>query len=96
MQIAKVIGTTVSSVKDERLEGSKLMLVCPADEHGEVTGPSYVALDKVGAGQGELVFVVQGSSARFAAGNANTPVDAAIIGIFDSMAVHGETTYHKG
>lgn len=95
MQIAKVIGTTVSTVKDARLEGAKLLLVCPADESGEVTGASYVALDKVGAGQGELVFVVMGSSARLAAGDANAPVDATIIGIFDSIAVERKTSYHK-
>lgn len=95
MQIAKVIGSTVSTVKDERLEGSKLLLVCQANENGAITGAPYIAVDKTGAGQGELVFVVLGSSARIASGNANAPVDATIVGILDSLSVEGKTTFRK-
>jgi microcompartment protein CcmK/EutM len=95
MYIAKVMGTAVSTVKDERLEGAKLLLVSEANQTGEIVGNPYVALDRVGAGAGELVLVVTGSTARVAAGNANTPVDLAVVGILDSLHHDGELTYQK-
>lgn len=95
MYIAKVMGTAVSTVKDERLEGAKLLLVSEANQTGEIVGNPYVALDRVGAGAGELVLVVTGSTARVAAGNANTPVDLAVVGILDSLHHDGKLTYQK-
>ena len=53
MQIARVVGVVVSTVKDARLEGSKLLLVSEADEAGNAVGKPYIALDMVGAGEGE-------------------------------------------
>jgi ethanolamine utilization protein EutN len=95
MKIAKVVGVTVCTVKEPRLEGSKMLLVCDADQTGEPIGDPYIAQDVVGVGPDELVIVVQGSSARVAAWDNNTPVDAVIVGILDSLQFGGETTFKK-
>jgi microcompartment protein CcmK/EutM len=95
MKIAKVVGVTVCSVKEPRLESSKMLIVCDADQTGEVSGLPYIALDVVGAGPDELVVVVEGSSARVAARESNTPVDAVIVGILDSLQFDGKTTFKK-
>lgn len=95
MHIAKIMGTAVSTVKDTRLEGSKLLLVCEADQAGKTSGKPFVALDRVGAGEGELVLVATGSTARVAAGDVNSPVDATIVAILDSLYHDGELTFQK-
>jgi microcompartment protein CcmK/EutM len=95
MRIAKVVGMAVATIKDPRLEGGKLLLVAEANPAGQVQGCPFVALDMVGAGEGELVVVVEGSSARVAAGDANRPVDAVIVGILDSLRHDGQMTYIK-
>ncbi len=95
MRIAKVVGVAVATLKDQRLEGAKLLLVTAADPAGQPQGLPYVAQDLVGAGEGELVIVVEGSSARTAAGDANRPVDAVIVGILDSLRHDGQMTYKK-
>jgi carbon dioxide concentrating mechanism protein CcmL len=95
MKIAKVVGVTVCSVKEPRLESSKMLIVCNADQTGKVSGLPYIALDVVGAGPDELVVVVEGSSARVAARESNIPVDAVIIGILDSLQFDGKTTFKK-
>lgn len=95
MKIAKVVGVMICSVKESRLENSKMLLVRDADQTGEVSGVPYVALDIVGAGPDELVLVVEGSSARVATRDINTPVDAVIVGILDSLQFDGKTTFKK-
>ena len=95
MKIAKVVGVAISTVKETRLEDSKLMLVSDTDQTGEIIGSPYIAQDVVGVGSGELVVVVQGSSARVAAGDTNKPVDAVIVGILDSLLYEGKTTFKK-
>jgi len=95
MRIAKVVGMAVATVKDRRLEGGKLLLVAAADPAGEAQERPFVALDMVGAGEGELVVIVEGSSARMAAGDASRPVDAVIVGILDSLRHDGQMTYQK-
>jgi microcompartment protein CcmK/EutM len=95
MKIAKVVGVTICTVKEPRLESSKMLLVCDADQTGKVVGTPYIAQDIVGVGPGELVIVVQGSSARVAVWDNNSPVDAAIVGILDSLQYEGETTFKK-
>ena len=95
MHIARVMGTAVSTVKDDRLEGSKLLIICDADQTGKIVGKPYIALDRAGAGEGELVLIVTGSSARVAAGDVNTPVDATAVGILDSLRHDGKLTYRK-
>ncbi len=95
MKIAKVVGVTVCTVKEPRLENSRLLLVCDTDQNGDIIGTPYIAQDIVGAGPEELVVVVQGSSARIAAWDNNSPVDAVIVGILDSLQFNGETTFKK-
>ena len=95
MKIAKVVGVTVCSVKEPRLENSKMLIVCDTDQTGKVSGLPYIALDVVGAGPDELVVVVEGSSARVAARESNTPVDAVIVGILNSLQFEGKTTFKK-
>jgi len=95
MRIAKVVGVAVSTVKVTRLESSKLLLVQDTNPTGKPFGEAYLALDAVGAGQGELVFLVEGSSARVASGDRENPVDAVIVGILDSLTVNEKFTYKK-
>lgn len=95
MKIAKVVGVAVSTVKESRLEDSKLLLVSDTDQTGKAAGKPYIAQDVVGVGPGELVFVVEGSSARVAAGGDNLPVDAVIVGILDSLQYEGKVTFKK-
>lgn len=84
MRLARVVGTVVATRKDPRLEGCKLLVCRMTDPSGADLGGEYlVAVDTVSAGSHENVLVVQGSSARMAAGCQDTPVDAAIVGIVD-------------
>ena len=89
MILAKVVGTVVATRKDERLVGSKLLLVQPVSPHGEPHGAQLVAVDTVDAGAAETVLIVSGSSARAAEGLADRPVDAAIVGIVDVVETDG-------
>lgn len=95
MVIAKVVGSAVATLKHEQLKTSKLLLVRLANAEGNVTGEPFLAIDLVGAGEGELVMVSQGSSARMATGHNASPVDAAIVGILDSLRVEGTTVFRK-
>ena len=87
MLIARILGTVVSTQKDERLRGGKLLLVKPLNLDGTDAGGYVVAIDTVGAGYHERVLVVAGSSARLAEGMKDRPVDAAIIGVVDTVDV---------
>lgn len=88
MILGKVVGTIVATRKDERLVGSTLLLVQPVLPGGEARGGPIVAVDTVDAGAAETVLVVSGSSARMAAGQADRPIDAAIIGIVDVVSTN--------
>ena len=87
MILAKVAGTVVATRKDERLVSNKLLVVRPIDPSGKPEGNYLVAVDTVDAGFGETVLIVSGSSARMAAGMKDCPVDAAIVGIIDTIDV---------
>jgi len=87
--IAQVVGAAVASLKLDALQASKLLVVQQAGANGTAAGPAFLAVDLVGAGEGELVIVSQGSSARMAIGNDRSPADAAIIGILDSVSYWG-------
>lgn len=87
MIIGRIIGNVVATRKDPRLEGQKLLLVRPINLRGEDESGYIVALDTVGAGYRERVLVVSGSSARMAEGLKDKPVDAAIVGIIDTVEV---------
>ena len=89
MQLARVIGDVVSSMKDPNLSGRVLLLVQPISLDGEPAGRALVALDSVGAGVGEHVFFVRGREAAFPFYPAEPPADAAIVGIVDHWDVEG-------
>jgi microcompartment protein CcmK/EutM len=95
MLIARVIGTTVSTIKDEKLVGRKLLIVRQTDEKGEGIGKPYVAVDTVDAGIGDLVLTCAGSSARQTTQTKDTPVDAVVMSIIDSLEVEGKTVFRK-
>jgi len=90
MIIARILGTVVSSQKDERLLGKKLLIVRPVNVDGTDTTGYVVAVDTVGAGYHERVLVVAGSSARLAQGMKDVPVDAAIVGVIDNVDITRE------
>jgi len=89
MQLARVIGEVVATVKDANLTGSTLLVLQPIDGAGEDVGRTLVALDSVGAGVGECVFFVRGREAAFPFYPAEPPADAAIVGIVDHWDVEG-------
>ncbi|MCB2209521.1 EutN/CcmL family microcompartment protein [bacterium] len=95
MLIAKVVGTTVSTIKDEKITGRKLLIVRQTDEKGEPIGKPYVAVDTVNAGVGDLVLTASGSSARQTNITKDRPIDAVIMAMIDSLEVDGETTFRK-
>jgi ethanolamine utilization protein EutN len=87
MIVAKIVGTVVATRKDERLVSNKLLVARPVDPHGKAEGSYLVAVDTVDAGVGETVLIVSGSSARMASGMRDCPVDAAIVGIIDTIRI---------
>ncbi len=95
MLIARVVGSAVSTAKDDRLRGAKLLVLRPASPTDEVTGEFFIAVDTVGAGEGELVLVAQGSAARETAHTEGVPTDAAIVGILDSLEVDHDVAFRK-
>jgi len=95
MLIAKVIGTTIATIKDEKLVGRKLLILRQTDEHGAPAGKPYVAIDTLDAGVGDLVLTCSGSSARQTNITKDTPVDAVIMAVIDSLEVEGQATFRK-
>lgn len=95
MLIAKVIGTTISTIKDEKLIGRKLLILRETDETGRPTGKPYVAVDTLDAGIGDLVLTAHGSSGRQTALTSNSPVDAVIMAVIDHLVVGGKVVYRN-
>lgn len=95
MRIARVIGTTISTIKDEKVRGSKLLILCQTDETGEITGKPYVAVDLVDAGVDDLVLTGHGSSARQTYQTKDCPVDAVVMAVIDHLEVDGEVVFRK-
>ena len=86
MQIGRVVGTVVSTQKNKKLEGAKLLLVQPMTLENQPRGTAVLAIDSVGAGVGERVLlVIEGKAAGDALGKKGAAVDAAIIGIIDEV-----------
>jgi ethanolamine utilization protein EutN len=85
MILARIVGTVVSTRKDPRLEGKKLLIVRQISPEGADEAGYLIAVDTVGAGAGETVLIVSGSSARMADQCKDRPVDAAIVGIVDTV-----------
>ncbi|WP_226351408.1 EutN/CcmL family microcompartment protein [Pseudonocardia sp. ICBG601] len=96
MQLAKVLGQVVSTIKGPGLERFTLLLVqdAAADDPERDGGPVHVAVDTVGAGVGEIVIVCSGGAARVAAGP-DVPTDRAVVGIADTVVHVGSVTYQK-
>ena len=104
MFLARVTGNVVATQKDKTLNGQKLLVVEPLNVRYEEksqspaslgnTGRAIVAIDAVGAGEGQLVLIVQGSSARMTEVTKNLPADAVIVGIVDSATYAGKT-FHQ-
>ncbi|MEJ2744193.1 MAG: EutN/CcmL family microcompartment protein [bacterium] len=95
MLLGKVMGTLVSTQKDEKLRGLKFYVVEKLDMQGKPTGTFVIAADSVGAGVGEVVVYVSGSSARYTSATEGKPADATIIGIVDAWDLDGEYKYQK-
>ncbi|MDQ2690851.1 MAG: EutN/CcmL family microcompartment protein [Chloroflexota bacterium] len=95
MKIALVIGSTISTIKHDAIQGRKLLIVRNADTAGQERGEPYVAVDTVSAGRGDLVLVTDGSSARYTSQTADAPVDAVIVGVIDSLEMGGTVSYRK-
>ncbi|BDF57258.1 carbon dioxide concentrating mechanism protein CcmL [Christensenellaceae bacterium] len=96
MQIARVKGTVVSTNKSEKLTGLKLLIVKPIDmETFEEKGSLMVAIDAVGAGEGEVVMCVGGSSSRQTAITDGRPVDQSIVAIIDTIEIEGQRKFEK-
>jgi ethanolamine utilization protein EutN len=88
MQLARVIGTVVATVKTPGLEGVKLLVIQPLDRRGEPAGSQLVAADAVHmAGPGELVYFVAAREAAQAMPDPFVPVDHAIVGIVDAVSL---------
>ncbi len=101
MFIGKVTGTVVSTQKIEAVVGMKLMLVQAMGLDSDLPGPlqatsrTAVAIDTVGAGEGEFVLVTQGSSARLTDMTSKVPADAVIIGIIDAIQMKDQEIFKK-
>jgi microcompartment protein CcmK/EutM len=96
MKVCKVIGNVVSTEKDESIKGFKLLIVQPVDMIGfKPESAPFVAIDAVGAGDGELVLVVTGSSSRLTSMTKDKPSDATIQAIIDFVFINGKETYKK-
>ena len=106
MFLARVVGNVVATQKDKTLNGQKLLVVEPLsvkyDDASKQpaslgnTGRAIVAIDAVGCGEGQLVLIVQGSSARMTEQTKNLPADAVIVGIVDSATYAGKTFHQSG
>lgn len=90
MIIGKVVGNVWATRKDEALNGFKLLVVKPLDEYSERDIPTLVATDTIGAGIGDKVLVVKGSSARQALDKNSVPIDATIVGIIDEVDIEDD------
>lgn len=86
MQLARVVGEVVATVKDANLSGMKILVLQPIQLNGEASGRTLVALDSVGAGVGENVFFVRGREAAFPFYPGEPPTDATIVGIVDQWS----------
>ncbi len=96
MTLGKVVGTVVATQKDSGLDGFKLQIVQTLDLPSLEPKASFVvAVDAVGAGDGEVVLCCSGSSARMTSATENRPVDAVIVAIIDAAEIEGEAIYRK-
>jgi microcompartment protein CcmK/EutM len=101
MELARVVGQVVATVKQQGLQSTTLLLVSPVaadstqDDPTASGEPPYVAVDYAGAGTGEIVLVTRGSAARVDETTTRIPTDAAVVAIVDSIVVDAKTTFRK-
>lgn len=95
MLLGKVIGTVVATRKEPELEGLRMLLVRELDAEYRASGKIIVAIDAVGAGDGEVVLFCAGSSARLTSVTKDRPVDHVIMAIVDAVNADGVTVYDK-
>ena len=96
MRIARIVGTTISTIKNRRISGTKLLICQPTDEKGKDLGNKYVAIDLVDAGTGDLVLTCHGSAARQTPITKDTPTDAVVMAVIDHLEKDGEIVFRKG
>lgn len=95
MQLARVVGTVVSTRKEQSIAGLKLLVVRPLDENGKESGNAIVSADAVGAGPDEIVLIAAGSSARQTVATDKRPVDSVVMAIVDSWNIGDAVKYKK-
>ena len=95
MQLIKIVGNVVSTLKDPKLQGLKLLLGQEILLNGNMTDIYHVAVDTIGVGQGEVVVIVRGSSARLTETTNGKPVDTAIVAVVDEIEVTGTIVWKK-
>jgi len=95
MLIARVVGTAISTIKDPKMKGDKLLILKQTDQLGNEVGKPFVAVDLVDAGEGELVLTGHGSSARQTHLTKDCPVDAVVMAVIDHLEVDGEVVFRK-
>lgn len=95
MEFGIIVGNVVCTSKDEKISGTKLLLVQPVDDNLKPFSIPQVGIDSVGAGEGELVLYVKGSSARMTHITENKPVDCTIMAIVDYIEKNGKTIFSK-
>lgn len=95
MILGQVVGTVVASKKEPELVGLRLLLVRELDGQWRPNGKTIVAIDAVGAGDGEVVLFAAGSSARLTAVTKDRPVDHVIMAIVDTVNADGQVVYDK-
>ena len=95
MIIGRVIGRAVATRKDEKLLGTKLLLVEELDPAGVSSGDLAVVADHIGAGAGDVVLISQGSAARLTGPTEDRPVDALVVGIVDTIRLDGRNSFTK-
>jgi ethanolamine utilization protein EutN len=88
MNLARVIGTVWATCKDENLAGAKMQIIQPFDHKNNKIGAPIIAVDTVGAGQGELVYYVTAREATIPYPTRIAPIDASIVGIVDWVEVY--------
>jgi len=97
VELGRVVGNVVSTIKAAGLNSFKLLLVSPFDGDQERDPPqtAFVAIDLAGAGEGEVVLVTRGSAARIVTGTQAAPTDAAIVAVVDTVRIGDRTLYAK-
>ncbi len=95
MIIARVIGSAISTIEDQKVKNDKLLICWQTTPSGEHLGDPFVAVDLVDAGTGDMVLTCHGSAARQTAITKDAPVDAVIMAVIDHLEVDGEIVYHQ-